>query len=120
MNSAIQTFLVVGNKSIIQCFLQGPAGVPGLPGVGGRAGAPVRAHPLCHLILYRMLSMSHKGKCSFMVTGLTCPFFLSLRSFLEAHFIMLLSLQGLMGRPGPMGESGKKGEKVRIYTLFYI
>lgn len=35
---------------------------------------------------------------------------------------MLLSLQGLMGRPGQMGGSGKKGEKVRFYAflLYFI
>lgn len=66
-----------------------------------------------------MLSASHKAKCSFMVTGLTrAELFFPEVFFPKTHFIMLLSLQGLMGRPGPMGEPGKKGEKVRVSTFF--
>lgn len=70
-----------------------------------------------------MLSTSHKGKCSFIVTGLTRAelfFFSSEGFFPKTHFIMLLSLQGLMGRPGPMGELGKKGEKVRVSALIFL
>lgn len=98
-------------KFLKLCFLQGPAGIPGHPGATGHTGAPVRIlfHILISGRIIFFVSNGNGNKDNQMCASLV------LRSFLESSFIimMLHSLQGLMGRPGPTGDPGRKGEKVR-------